>query len=217
MIFIAKAASVLQSRLFGDINEWTSIVMTWSRLQGELAGRRTTANIPSNSLKGMRKRTEGRESEEQKKEEEKCDEEYSRGEQREEESRNGSLRSVIQRGEKTSRETCGAEAQTLEKKRKRDDEEEAVSDKNVAKQGPSEREITIKDNEEERRVVMEFVSCIQNAKKGMISETDLYGSVCDNATPGLNHDVESSSKKIDDMAEDCAVEHGDKMDPFFHF
>lgn len=202
----AKAASVLQSRLLGDINEWTSAVMTWSRLQGELAGRRTTVNISSTFLEG-RKREEGRESEEQRREEEKCDEEFrkSTGEQREEESGDGRLRCAVQ----TSRETCGVEAQTLEKKRKRDDEEEASSGKNVEKQRTSERAIMREDDEEGRRVVMEFVSCIQNGEKEMMSETDLYGkgSVCNHATPGLDHDVESSSWKIDDMTEDCAVEN----------
>ncbi|XP_053189029.1 THUMP domain-containing protein 2 [Scomber japonicus] len=180
----AKATFVLQSRLLGSLNEWTSAVMTWSRLQGELAGRRTTVNIPSTSLKGRRKGEEGRENEELGKEEEKCNEGFriNTGEQREEESEKGSLRSPVQRGEKTSRETCGVEAQTLEKKRKRDDEEEASSDKNVQKQ-----RITREGDEEERRVV----SCVQNGKKGTISETDLYGSgsVCDHTTPGLDHCV----------------------------
>ncbi|KAM7385322.1 hypothetical protein PAMP_001410 [Pampus punctatissimus] len=200
----AKAASVLQSRLFGDINEWTSAVMTWSHLQGELAGRRTTVNIPSTSLKRRRKKEEGRESEEQRKEEEKCDEELrkSTGEQREEES-------GVRRGEKMSRETCRVEARTLEKKRKRGDEEDASSDKNVEKQRTSEIEITREDDKEERRVIMEFASYIQSGNKGMISETDLNGrgSVCDHTTPQLDHDVESSSRNMDNMAEDCAVEN----------
>ncbi|KAM7408384.1 hypothetical protein PAMA_002212 [Pampus argenteus] len=202
----AKAASVLQSRLLGDINEWTSAVMTWSHLQGELAGSRTTVNIPSTSLKRRRKREEGRESEKQSKEKEKCDEEFRKntGEQIEEES-------GAQKGEKISRETCWVEAQTLEKKRKRGDEEDASSDKNVEKQRTSELEITREDDKEERRVVMEFVSCIQGGKKGMISETDLNGrgSVCDHTTPQRDHNVESSSRKMDNMAEDCAVEHAE--------
>ncbi|CAK6960756.1 THUMP domain-containing protein 2 [Scomber scombrus] len=185
----AKAASVLQSRLLGSLNEWSSAVMTWSRLQGELAGRRTTVDIPSTSLKGRRKGEEGRENEELGTEEEKCNEGFriNTGEQKEVESENGSLRNAVQRGEKTSREICGVEAQTLEKKRKRDDEEEASIVKNVQKQRISEREITREDDEEERRVV----SCVQNGKKGTLSETDLYGSgsVCDHTTPGLDHCV----------------------------
>ena len=189
---------MLQSRLLGSLNEWTIAVMTWSRLQGELAGRRTTVNIPSTSLKGRRKGEEGKENEELGKEEEKCNEGFriNTGEQREEESENGSLRSPVQSGEKTSRDTCGVEAQTLEKKRKRDDEEEASNDKNVQKQ-----RITREGDEEERRVV----SCVQNGKKGTISETDLYGSgsVCDHTTPGLDHCVVEN------------VEHGNKMYIFF--
>ncbi|KAI4813313.1 hypothetical protein KUCAC02_024645 [Chaenocephalus aceratus] len=34
----AKASSVLQSRVLGDKDQWSSAVMTWSRLQGELSG-----------------------------------------------------------------------------------------------------------------------------------------------------------------------------------
>lgn len=44
----AKAASVLQSRLLGDIDQWTSTVMTWSHLQRELENR----SCPVNLLKG---------------------------------------------------------------------------------------------------------------------------------------------------------------------
>lgn len=45
---IAKAASALQSRLLGDIDQWTSTVMTWSHLQRELE----TRLDPVNLLKG---------------------------------------------------------------------------------------------------------------------------------------------------------------------
>lgn len=40
----AKAASLLQSRLLGDIDQWTSTVMTWSRLQRELKHRSYAVN-----------------------------------------------------------------------------------------------------------------------------------------------------------------------------
>ncbi|KAM8859342.1 THUMP domain-containing protein 2 isoform 2-T2 [Spinachia spinachia] len=36
----AKAASALQSRVLGDVAQWTSAAATWSRLQGELSARR---------------------------------------------------------------------------------------------------------------------------------------------------------------------------------
>ncbi|TMS04568.1 THUMP domain-containing protein 2 [Larimichthys crocea] len=110
----ARAASVLQSKLLGDRNQWAGAVMTWSRLQGELAGRRmTTPDATSATLEVTRKKEEEeRRSEEQQEEEEeeKCDVESrkSAGEQREEERGNGRLSAV----------------HALEKKRKRDDEEE---------------------------------------------------------------------------------------------
>ncbi|XP_070772557.1 THUMP domain-containing protein 2 [Enoplosus armatus] len=136
----AKAAYVLQSRLLGDKNQWTNAVMTWSRLQGELADRRTTVNSPSTALGVTKKKEEGRRSEEQREEGEKCD----------------------------VKSRKSAEAQTLEKKRKRDDDEE----------------------EEEKRY--------------MISGTDFNGG--EHTAPGLEHNVESSCRRMDDMAKHFAVE-----------
>ncbi|AWP14534.1 putative THUMP domain-containing protein 2 [Scophthalmus maximus] len=66
----AKAASVLQSRLLGDGARWTSAVLTWSRLQRELAHRGTTVNTSSAAQSVVSKREEGRGSEEQTEEEE---------------------------------------------------------------------------------------------------------------------------------------------------
>ncbi|KAM6922918.1 THUMP domain-containing protein 2 isoform 1-T2 [Lycodopsis pacificus] len=68
----AKAASELQSRVLGDISQWTAAAATWSRLQGELSGRRMTDHKP--------RREEGRGSEEGRQgETEQRDEESSRG------------------------------------------------------------------------------------------------------------------------------------------
>ncbi|KAL7383927.1 hypothetical protein ABVT39_020811 [Epinephelus coioides] len=175
----AKAASVLQSRLLGDSNQWTSAVMTWSRLQGELAARRTTAKPQSTTLGVTRKREGGSWSEEPQSE-------------------------TVRRGGTSSGETCGSEAQTLEKKRKRDDE-----DKNAKKEGTSGRERERQDDEEGRRMVMEFSSCGQNGKEGITSETGLCGrgSVCAQATPGPDHSVDRSCRRMDGTAEDSTVEH----------
>uniref|UniRef100_A0A672HS67 THUMP domain-containing protein n=2 Tax=Salarias fasciatus TaxID=181472 RepID=A0A672HS67_SALFA len=43
----AKATSLLHSRLLHDRNQWTCAVMTWFRLQGELADSKTTLKNPS--------------------------------------------------------------------------------------------------------------------------------------------------------------------------
>lgn len=214
MTFIAKAASLLKSRLLGDRNQWTSTVITWRRLQGELAGK-TTVSMPSTALRVTIKRG----SEEQKEEEEKCDEESQKhaADHGEEDSENGMLRSSKQNGtqtleEKRNRETLHrGETQTLERKRKRDYEEESSSVSDEEKWRISDRE---------RKGVMDFRSCSQNEKSGMISETDLFGrgSVCDHAPAGLEHRVEHSSGKIEDMPEDLAVgnvEHGKKTDTLF--
>ncbi|TNN72787.1 THUMP domain-containing protein 2 [Liparis tanakae] len=37
----AKAAALLRSRLLGDVSQWAGAAVTWRRLQGELAARRT--------------------------------------------------------------------------------------------------------------------------------------------------------------------------------
>lgn len=205
VIFIAKAASVLQSRLLGDKNEWTSAVMTWSRLQGELADRRTTVNTPSTALGGRWKREEGRRSEQQGEEEEKCDVETRKSteEQREEESGNGRQRSGEQNG-----------APTPVKKRKRDDEEaegrevaafDSSSEINEEDEKTSERERR-REGEEEREAVMEFSSCRKRGKHGAISGTDFSGG--DHAATGQDHTVEiSRNRRMDDLPKDFAVEN----------
>ncbi|KAF0027712.1 hypothetical protein F2P81_020453 [Scophthalmus maximus] len=217
----AKAASVLQSRLLGDGARWTSAVLTWSRLQRELAHRGTTVNTSSAAQSVVSKREEGRGSEEQTEEEEeegRCNVETGKsaeGQREEEESGTGRQRSgdgkdahtlerkrkraAVQRGYEMSAEGCGGEAaQVLEKKMKRDNEEESTREKNVERQktqGKREDE----DDEEEKRIVMELSQ--PNGKKGTRSETGLQSR-----GTGKDLDVESSSRKIDDMAEDCAVE-----------
>ncbi|KAJ4948085.1 hypothetical protein JOQ06_019625 [Pogonophryne albipinna] len=171
----AKASSVLQSRVLGDKDQWSSAVMTWSRLQGELSGRRRTTVKSQSTALGFTRKTgeEGRGSEELK-------------------------RGLVERGG----QTCGAEAQTLEKKRKRDE----GGNENAEDQRTSERDRK-RHCEEER---MGLSICKQNGKKGIISETDLCGtgSVCDHATSGLQ---EGSGRNVDNTAEDLTVqkvEHG---------
>ncbi|KAM9364020.1 THUMP domain-containing protein 2 [Pholidichthys leucotaenia] len=56
----AKVSSVMQSKLLSDKNEWTSAVMTWSRLQGELTHSRTTVQTPGTAMGVRRKRDEAR-------------------------------------------------------------------------------------------------------------------------------------------------------------
>ncbi|KAM9847457.1 THUMP domain-containing protein 2 [Aulostomus maculatus] len=209
------AASLLHSKLLGDRKQWSRAVMTWSCLQGELAGRKTTVNVPSCPLGVVKKRKEGRKSEE----DEKCDEEFSEStgnhreeEEEEEEGRNGRLRNreqyvaqslekkrrgeTLDRAEMTSRESCGVEAQMLAKKRKRDDEGDTMTDNNTEKWRTPVR--MMEDKEE-----MSFSSCGQNEKTGFISETDLHGR----GTPGLDCKLERRSTKINDALEKCSVEH----------
>lgn len=198
--FIAKAISALQSRLLGDKNQWTSTVMTWSRLQRELAHKRTTVNTPTTAVGLTTDREEGRRSEE----EEKCNVESrkSTGGQIEA-SGNGRQRSVAQNG-----------AQTLEKKRKRDgegDEEERRAAGQVEKERMSERERR-REGEEERGMDLEFSSCRKN---GVISGTDFSDRA--HATPGLDHNVDSTMKRMDDAVKDAAVESVENGNLFFSF
>uniref|UniRef100_A0A3B4Z1N9 Uncharacterized protein n=1 Tax=Stegastes partitus TaxID=144197 RepID=A0A3B4Z1N9_9TELE len=200
----AKAASVLQSRLLGDRHQWSSAVMTWSRLQGELAGSRTTVKTP--------KPEEGRGSEEQGEKGQNCLVECRKSpeEQREEENVNGRPRSGEQNG-----------TQTLEKKRKRDHEEEeeeevkerkvAASVENKVEKGKSSERQRRREEEAETGMDTEFSSCRKNGKH----ETDVSGreSVCDQQTAGLEQDEESSSRMVDDKPTE-SVQNGMKMDHF---
>lgn len=43
-MFEAGAASVLQSKVLGDVAQWAGAAGTWSRLQGELSARRATGH-----------------------------------------------------------------------------------------------------------------------------------------------------------------------------
>ncbi|XP_010765757.1 THUMP domain-containing protein 2 [Notothenia coriiceps] len=183
----AKASSVLQSRVLGDKDQWSSAVMTWSRLQGELSGRRRTTVKSQSTALGVTRKTgeEGRGSEELKRE-------------------------IVER----EGQTCGAEAQTLEKKRKRDEGgNESSIDKNAEDQRTSERDRKRHCEEEDEEERKGLSICRQNGKKGIISETDLCGtgSVCDHATSGLHHNVEGSGRNVDNTPEDLTVqkvEHG---------
>lgn len=180
---------MLQSKLLGDRNQWAGAVMTWSRLQGELAGRRmTTPDATSATLEVTRKKEEEeRRSEEQQEEEEeeKCDVESrkSAGEQREEERGNGRLSAV----------------HALEKKRKRDDEEEEEEERRgAARDFSSEKNVNTseterrREGEEEMGMLVEFSSCRKNGKHGVISRAD--------------HSVESTNRRVDDVSKNFAVE-----------
>lgn len=54
----AKAASLLQSKLKVDTDEWTNAAMLWGRLQRELKDRKTSDSIPSALVGVKRKREE---------------------------------------------------------------------------------------------------------------------------------------------------------------
>ncbi|XP_076599488.1 U6 snRNA (guanine-N(2))-methyltransferase THUMPD2 [Chaetodon auriga] len=198
----AKAASVLQSRLLADRNLWTRAVITWSRLQGELADRRTTVNAQSSAQGVTMNREEGRRSEEEEKVS--VEPRKSTGEQREE---SGSRR--LNGGRQNG-------AQALERKRKRNDEEEeeeeeersgaaqdSKSEKNVEKETfEGERR---RGGEEERGQVIEFSSCTKTSKHGVTSGTDFNDR--DHTTPGLELSVERSSRRTDDMEKDVTGEN----------
>ncbi|KAM6997244.1 THUMP domain-containing protein 2 [Tautogolabrus adspersus] len=181
----AKAASLLQSRLLGDRNQWACALMTWSRLQGELTARGRAGNPPSPAL-GMTRKTEtGKRNEEQKQNEEKYIWESTKSARERREEENRRLSNVKQsgmqtlenksKGEKEQRgievvkakeskgeEDKSEEAQTQEKKRKRGDDDSS-SEKCVKKEKTSERQSRT-EGEAERGVVMEFSSCRQHGK-----------------------------------------------------
>lgn len=209
----AKAASILQSKLLDDRNQWKSAVMAWSRLQGELASTRTTAKAPSTALGLIRKRAVGTECVEQTEEGEKCLAESRKctGEQRQQSSGNEKLKSDKQNG-----------SWTLKKKRKRDDEEEDEKRKSAAVESNNDKNVekgkTSKErkSEEHKEGAMDigFMGCKKNEH-----ETDVNGrgSVSDHSTTGLEHNVKTSSRMVDDTGKTFAVEnvrYGNGMNHF---
>lgn len=114
-MFAAKAASVLQSRLLGEKDQWSDAVMTWRRLQREVERRKEP-----HSTKRKKTRQE---------EEDEDEDEDSRNEVVEKRKISGGPNeSKVQRVEEPS-----GPGLTLKKKRKRDDEE-AEEDKTTATQ-----------------------------------------------------------------------------------
>lgn len=183
-MFVAKATSVLQSKLLGDKDQWISAAMTWRRLQRELERRRAAVSTPSTALGMTTKQEEGSRSEV----EQRCNVESRRrsgGQSREDGS--GGPRGGEQ-----------SQAQTLEKKRKRDDESEeertvAAQDfsrgKNEEKEGTPEREMGT-------GLDMEVSSCGTNR---VISGADMHEK--EHITPGLARSVECNIRTMAGMAE----------------
>uniref|UniRef100_UPI0037E7E446 THUMP domain-containing protein 2 n=1 Tax=Semicossyphus pulcher TaxID=241346 RepID=UPI0037E7E446 len=177
----AKAASVLQSRLLGDRNQWTSALMTWSRLQGELADRGTTVKT-------------------QKKEEEKCNVESSKstGEQGEEENGSGRLRSGEHNGTQTLEKREKEEKRSEGERHLERNEEEELSGETCVEAKRVEKKRKRDDDEEE-----EFSSCRKNGKN-VILGTDFSGR---DAVSCPDHNMENSCRNMEHMAKDFTVEN----------
>ncbi|XP_037553847.1 THUMP domain-containing protein 2 [Nematolebias whitei] len=163
----AKASSLLQSRLLGDKNQWSSAVMTWSRLQGELAASRNADKTPRTALREKVKK-EGSGSEDQNKEEGKCFLESRKRtrELTEEESENKRLRSDEQNG-----------SQTLKGEREEDNNREAGEE--------GLQDVSVVNN----LLVVDIES--SREKDGEQNESDFKGVRADHTTTGLEHTVEN--------------------------
>lgn len=202
---------MLQSRLLGDKNQWTSAVMTWSRLQGELTGRKNTVKTSSPALGVTRTREdEMRGSDEQSREGEKSLVEFrtSTGGERKEE---------------TDKQRSGGQngVSTMAQKRKRDDEEEKERkvaawdtgiEKTVEKGKACEEERT--REEEVEGMLVEFIDCTHGA------DVNGGGPVCDHTASRLEHRGASSSKKMDDITKDFteeSQENGNAMATFYFY
>lgn len=182
---VAKAASVLQAKLLGDRDQWTSAVMTWRRLQGELAHRKTTVNTPSPALAVTTKGERRRRSEEG----EKCNVESREGPAGQIEERSG--------------------ARTSERKRKRDDEddeEERRAAAHIHNDGENVEKERTSEGEKEKALVLESFSCRKN---GVTSGADFDDR--DHTIPGRDY----STGKVDGMVEDAAVQSAENGNHFF--
>lgn len=171
---------MLQAKLLGDRDQWTSAVMTWRRLQGELAHRKTPVNTASPPVAVTTKGERRRGSEEG----EKCNVESRKGPRGQIEERSG--------------------ARTPERKRKRDDEDDEEEERRAAAQIHSDGENVEKERtsegEKEKALVLESFSCRKN---GVTSGADFDDR--DHTVPGLDYHVESNTGKVDDLVEDAAV------------
>lgn len=182
-MFVAKATSVLQSRLLGDKDQWIRAAMTWRRLQRELERRRAAVSPPSTAQRMTTKQEEGSRSEVERR----CNVESGR-------------RPGGQSTENGSGGPGGGEqsrARTLEKKRKRDGENEEErtvaaqdfsSGKNEEKEGTPEREMGT-------GLDMEDSSCGTNR---VISGAETHEK--EHITPGLAHSVECNIRMTAGMA-----------------
>lgn len=187
---VAKAASVLQAKLLGDKDQWHSAVMTWRRLQRELAHKKTSANTPSHSLTVTTKGERHSRSEEG----EKCNVESRKGPGGPTEERSGTW--------------------TPERKRKRNDEDDDEEERKAAAQIHSDGENLEKERtsekEKEKALVLESFSCRKN---GVTSGADFDDG--DHSIPGPDYHVESSTRKVDDMVEDSSVQSVESGNHFF--
>uniref|UniRef100_UPI003AAF6638 THUMP domain-containing protein 2 n=1 Tax=Centroberyx gerrardi TaxID=166262 RepID=UPI003AAF6638 len=220
----AKAASVLQSRLLGDRSEWSSAVMTWSCLQRELAGRRTTACTPSTAAGPTRKRTNREEEEEERGIERKEGEESGNGRQQwsngqnetqasekkrkgeEEENGVGRERGMERRREEErSGETCGdgeSGTQASERKRKRDDGDEEDERRDAVWESSREKQNGEKGETSERERKREEEEEDEEEERGVDAEFRGRG-------PGQHHSAERNCSKTGDADN---VEHGIKVE-----
>lgn len=191
---------MLQSRILGDGNQWTSAVMTWSRLQGELADRRTTINTPRTAEGAVTKRRE-----EERRSEEECDvqSQTCAGGQTE---ASGSQRSGKQNG-----------TQSQERKRKRNDDEEEEEKGSAVQICASETNIEeeMTRREEEMEVRRKFHGSPNNGKHGKVPRTRLVDK--HQATTGQECDERSNVKRMDGMVKDEVLESVGKGKWEFHF
>ncbi|XP_030604053.1 THUMP domain-containing protein 2 isoform X2 [Archocentrus centrarchus] len=195
----AKAASVLQFRLLDDKNQWTSAVMTWSRLQGELAGSKTTFKASNSALRlTWEREAEVRGSEEQREEGKKSLVESRTSSEGERKNIIGRHRIVEQNG-----------VLTMAQKRKRDEEEED------RKRKAATWDTSIEKIVEERMRVEEAEAGMLNCRKNGSQGTDFSGSgsFCDPTTSRLEPHGESRSRRLDDIAKDFTEESQEKVKP----
>lgn len=190
---IAKAASVLQSRLLDDKNQWTSAVMTWSRLQGELADSKTTVKASSSALGVSEREAEVGGSEEQR-EERKTSLVESRT------STHG------ERKENIGRQRTGEQngVYSMAQKRKRDDEEDR--ERKVTAWDTSIEKVVEERMREDEEAEAGMINCRKNVRHG----TDFSDrrSFCDHTTS--SHQGENSSRRMDGIAKEFSGESEEK-------
>lgn len=181
---------MLQSRLLGDRNHWSSAVTTWSRLQGELAASRNADKTPRSVMREKVKK-EGSGSDDQNKEGGKC---------------------ILESRKRTQEQTEPGN----ESKRLRSDEQNGLLTLKGEREEDNNREAGEEGLQDISVVNNVVVADIESSREedGKQNESCFKGIRSDHTTAGLEHTVENCNRTTNHLGVDINskyVENGKQI------